>query len=127
MPKAKLTQAQRCKNRRQSRGLEDIRRDLDLQNAANTLRESQQSQSFEQDISINHQQPPPNISSSSSSSSTSSSSSAFHTTNNSNGTNEDIRSETSSPVKQRSRYMKEVSFIYIYSINIHINCYICII
>jgi hypothetical protein len=44
-----------------------------------------------------------------------------------NGTNEEIRSETSSPVKQRSRYMNEVSFIYIYSIKIHINYCICII
>jgi hypothetical protein len=59
-----LTKAQREKQRRQSRGHEEIIRVQDLQNAAYRLRASQQSQ----DISINHQQPPPNISSSSSSS-----------------------------------------------------------
>jgi hypothetical protein len=96
-----LTKAQRDKQRRQSRGPEDIRRDLDLRNAANRLRASQQSQN----ISVNHQQPPPNISSSSSSSS---SSSVLQTTDNSNDTNEEVHSETSSPVKQRPRYTNEV-------------------
>jgi hypothetical protein len=47
------TDAQRRKNRRQSRGPEDIRSDLDLRNTAR-LRASQQSQN----ISVNHQQPP---------------------------------------------------------------------
>ena len=67
------TDAQRLKNRRQSRGPEDIRRDLDLRNTAR-LRASQQSQK----ISVNHQQPPPNTSTFSSSSSSSSSAAAFN-------------------------------------------------
>ena len=100
MPKAGPTNAQKEKQRRQSRGSEDIRRNLDLRNEAR-LRASQQSQ----DISVNHQQPPSNTSTSSSSSS---SSSVLHTTDNSNDTNEEVHSETSSPVKQRSHYTNEV-------------------
>ena len=88
-----VTNAQKYKQRRQSRGPEDIRRVLDLRNAAR-LRASQH-------IS----QPPPNTSTSSSSSS---SSSVLHTTDNSNDTNEEVHSETSSPVKQRPRYTNEV-------------------
>ena len=115
------TKAQRDKQRRQSRGPEDIRRDLDLRNAANGLRASQQSQ----DISINHQQPPPNTLTSSSSSS--SSSSVLHTTNNSNDTNEEVQSETSSPVKQRSRYTNEVILRYKFNKNKYKLVNICII
>jgi hypothetical protein len=119
MPKAKLTQAQRCKNRRQSRDPGDIRRDLDLWNAANRLRASQQSQN----ISVNHQQPPPNTSTSSSSLS----SSVLHTTDNSNDTNEEVQSETSSPVKQRSRYTNEVILRYKFNKNKYKLVNICII
>jgi hypothetical protein len=71
-----LTKAQRDKQRRQSRGPEEIIRVQELQSAAYRLRASQQFQ----DISINHQQPPPNnLTSASSSSSSSSSSSVLHT------------------------------------------------
>jgi hypothetical protein len=113
------TDAQRRKNRRQSRGPEDIRRDLDLRNTAR-LRASQQSQN----ISVNHQQPPPNTSTFSSSSS--SSSSVLHTNDNSNDTNEEVQSETSSPVKQRSRYTNEVILRYKFNKNKYklVNIYI---
>jgi hypothetical protein len=115
------TDAQRRKNRRQSRGPEDIRRDLDLRNTAR-LRASQQSQN----ISVNHQQPPPNTSTFSSSSSSSSSSSVLHTNDNSNDTNEEVQSETSSPVKQRSRYTNEVILRYKFNKNKYklVNIYI---
>ena len=71
------TKAQRDKQRRQSRGPEEIIRVQELQSASyRRLRASQQFQ----DISINHQQPPPNnLTSASSSSSSSSSSSVLHT------------------------------------------------
>jgi hypothetical protein len=45
------TNAQRIKQRRQSRGPEDIRRDLDLRNAAR-LRASQRSQSSEDEVNF---------------------------------------------------------------------------
>jgi hypothetical protein len=45
------TKAQRDKQRRQSRGPEDIRRDLDLRNAAR-LRASQRSQSSEDEVNF---------------------------------------------------------------------------
>jgi hypothetical protein len=46
-----LTKAQKDKQRRQSRGPEDIRRDQDLQNAAR-LRASQRSQSSEDEVNF---------------------------------------------------------------------------
>jgi hypothetical protein len=86
MPKAILTDAQRSKNRRQSRGPEDIRRDLDLQNAAR-LRASQRSQNSEHDISANHHKHQP---------SSSSSSTLHHPSSScSSALNKDIKSETS--------------------------------
>ena len=99
------TDTQRLKNRRQSRGPEDIRKDLDLRNTAR-LRASQQSQN----ISVNHQQPPPNTSTFSSSSSSSSSAAAFNSNEILYNRDEENRydryegniSETSSPVKQRA-------------------------
>jgi hypothetical protein len=61
MAKRVKTKAHREKDRRQSRGLSDIRRVQDLQNAARH-RASQRSQSSEQDIPMYHPDPAPNIS-----------------------------------------------------------------
>ena len=88
------------KIRRQSRGTADIRRDLDLRNEARH-RESQRSQSSEQDIPMYHPDPAPNISSSSSSSS------AVNNNDHINNGNDDNRSECDSPVKQRTRFGEE--------------------
>ena len=95
------TKPQRDKIRRQSRGTADIRRDLDIRNAANRLKASQRSQSSEKDIPMYHSDPAPNISSSSSSSS---SSSAVNNNDHINDGNDDNRSECDSPVKQRTRF-----------------------
>ncbi len=91
-----LTKAQRDKQRRQSRGSADIRRDQDLQNAAR-LRASQRSQSSEQDLPMYHPDPAPNISSSSSSSS------KLNINEDLYDENDETRSECDSPVKQRTR------------------------
>ena len=67
----KALKSKKEKERRASRGPDDIRRDFDLRNAAR-LRASQLSQSSELDISTYQPPPAPNISVSSSSSSSSS-------------------------------------------------------
>ena len=67
----KALKSKKDKERRASRGPDDIRRDFDLHNAAR-LRASQLSQSSELDISTYQPPPAPNISVSSSSSSSSS-------------------------------------------------------
>jgi hypothetical protein len=60
------------KDRRDSRGFDAMRRDLDTRNAANQLRASQLSQNSRPQIPMYQSPPAPNISSSSSSSSSSS-------------------------------------------------------
>jgi hypothetical protein len=69
----KLTKANKQKERRASRGPEEIRRSQDLQNAARQ-RASQQSEINQNDASMYQPPPAPNITTSSSSSSSSSSS-----------------------------------------------------
>jgi hypothetical protein len=100
-----LTSKQRSKNRRQSLGQEEIRRNLDTRNAANRLRASQLSQWSQPDTSMYQPPPAPNISSSSSSSS---SSSAIIDINPLYDGNDDDRSETNSPIKQRGRFVSPV-------------------
>jgi hypothetical protein len=92
----KLTKANK---RRASRGPEEIRRSQDLQNVARQ-RASQQSQINRNDASMYQPPPAPNITTSSSSSSSSSSSTTAFVDNE----NEDDRSETNSPIKQRKRF-----------------------
>ena len=103
MSKRVKTRAQRDKDRRQSRGTADIRRNLDLRNEARHTA-SQRSQSSEQDIPMYLPDPAPNISSSSSSSS-----SAVNNNDHINDGNDDNRSECDSPVKQRTRFGEEES------------------
>jgi hypothetical protein len=105
MSKREKTKAHREKDRRQSRGPSEIRRDQDLQNAARRIA-SQRSQSSEQDIPMYLPNPAPNISLSSSSSS---SSSAVNNNDHINNGNDDNRSECDSPVKQRTRFGEEES------------------
>jgi hypothetical protein len=99
MSKRVKTRAQRDKDRRQSRGPADIRRESDNRSTARRIA-SQQSQSSEQDIPMYHPDPAPNISSSSSSSS----SSTVNNNDHINDGNDDNRSECDSPVKQRTRF-----------------------
>jgi hypothetical protein len=101
MSKRVKTRAQRDKDRRQSRGPVEIRRDQDFQNTARRIA-SQRSQSSEQDIPMYLPNPAPNISSSSSSSS-----SAVNNNDYINNGNDDNRSECDSPVKQRTRFGEE--------------------
>jgi hypothetical protein len=95
----KLKKANKDKERRASRGPEEIRRSQDLQNAARQ-RASQKSQINQNDASMYQPPPAPNITTSSSSSSSSSSSTTAFVDNE----NEDDRSETNSPTKQRKRF-----------------------
>jgi hypothetical protein len=99
----KLTKANKQKERRASRGPEEIRRSQDLQNAARQ-RASQQSEINQNDASMYQPPPAPNITTSSSSSSSSSSSTTAFVDNE----NDDDRSETNSPIKQRGRFVSPV-------------------
>jgi hypothetical protein len=98
MSKRVKTRAQRDKDRRQSRGPVEIRRDLDLRNTARRIA-SQRSQSTEQDILMYHPDPAPNMSSSSSSSS--SLSSALNNNDHINDGNDDNRSIRQRNMPQR--------------------------
>jgi hypothetical protein len=95
----KLKKANKDKERRTSRGPEEIRRSQDLHNVARR-RASQQSQINQNEASMYQPPPAPNITTSSSSSSSSSASTTAFVYNE----NEDDRSETNSPIKQRKRF-----------------------
>jgi hypothetical protein len=90
----RLKKANTEKERRASRGPEEIRLSQDLQNAAR-WRAAQQSQINQNEASMYQPPPAPNITTFSSSSSSSSSPTTAFVDNE----NEDDRSETNSPIK----------------------------